>query len=204
VWRILLAVTLAAATSGTTRGVFRSEVSSPDGRLTLSIAQTPDGNLEWSVTAGRTRVIEASALGLLVDGQNLAHGASFRVPAGYRVDDSYPWRGGQSEIKYRSNGARIAATHEATKTAFTIDVQVSNNGAGVRFIVPGNGPRVPDAAMAFRIPAGTIVWSHGLRDHYEAVYDKTPVEQVAAGGAAGHLQAAGRRRLRRHSRIQPA
>ena len=33
----------------------------------------------------------------------------------------------------------------------------------------------------FTIPAGATVWSHGLRDHYESLYEKEEIESVAKG-----------------------
>ena len=154
-------------------------VSSPNRELTLAVVPV-EGRLTWSVRAGATAVIEPSALGILVDGVDLGHGATLGRVEGYRVDDSYPWRGIKSEIKYRANGTRIRATHPSSKTAFTVDVRVSNDAAAIRFLVPGRGLRVPDAAMRFVLPAGSTVWSHGLRDHYEAVYEKKPIEEVPA------------------------
>jgi alpha-glucosidase len=153
-------------------------LASPDKSLTVHITQEPE-RLMWSVTAGRTPVIEPSALGILIDGKDLGKGARIRGSEPYRVDDSFPWRGLKSEVKYRANGSRIRVSHPASQTEYTLDVRVSDDAVAVRHVVPGNGSRVPDAGMAFRIPAGATVWSHGLRDHYEALYEKKAIENVA-------------------------
>ncbi len=155
-------------------------VSSPDRSLALTVLPA-DGHLTWSVRAAQTVVIESSALGILVDGVDLGQGATLGRIESYRVDDSYPWRGIKSEIKYRANGVRIRAVHPSSRTDFTIDVRVSNDAAAIRFVVPGRGSRVPDAAMRFALPAGSTVWSHGLRDHYEAIYEKKLIAEVPAG-----------------------
>jgi alpha-glucosidase len=81
----------------------------------------------------------------------------------------------------RVKGTRLQLVHGATKIRYAIDVRVSDDAVGVRFNVPGKGLRVPDAGMTFRIPAGSTVWSHGLRDHYEAVYEKRRIEDVPDG-----------------------
>ena len=86
-----------------------------------------------------------------------------------------------SQAVNRANGARLDVRHAASNTTYTIDVRVSDDSAAVRYVVPGQGPRVPDAAMGFNVPAGTVVWSHGLGDHYEAVYEKRRVEDVPEG-----------------------
>ena len=69
-------------------------------------------------------------------------------------------------------------SHPATSTDYTIDVRVSNDAVAFRFVVPGTGARVPDAGVTFTIPAGAAVWSHGLRDHYEALYEKKSIEII--------------------------
>ena len=82
---------------------------------------------------------------------------------------------------FRAEGARVQVRHPDSQTDYTIDVRVADDGVALRFVVPGKGSRVPDAAMSFRIPAGATVWSHGLRDHYEALYEKKGIEQVPEG-----------------------
>ena len=155
-------------------------VASPDRSLALSIAPV-NGRLAWNVRFGATTILEPSALGLIVDGADLGDGAALGRVETYRVSDSFPWRGLKSEIKYRAQGARIRVTHTPSKTDYTIDVQVSNDAAAIRFVVPGTGNRVPDAGVHFQIPAGSMVWSHGLRDHYEALYEKKPIEALSDG-----------------------
>jgi alpha-glucosidase len=112
---------------------------------------------------------------------NLGDGAELGRVETYRVDQRYPWRGVHSEAVNRANGARVSVVHAASKTPYTIDLRVSDDAAAVRFVVPGRGVRVPDAAMAFRIPAGSTVWSHGLRDHYEAVCARRAIEEIPDG-----------------------
>jgi alpha-glucosidase len=154
-------------------------VTSPDRDLSLQVTQGSEG-LSWSVRADATPVIESSALGITVDGRDLGKAAILRGTQEYRINDSFPWRGATSEMKYRANGTRIRVSHTPSQTDYTIDVRVSDAAVAVRFVVPGSGSRVPDAGMAFTIPAGAMVWSHGLRDHYEAMYEKKAIEQVPA------------------------
>jgi alpha-glucosidase len=62
-----------------------------------------------------------------------------------------------------------------------VDVRASDDAVAFRVVVEGSGRRVPDAATSFRLPAGSILWSHGLRDHYEAVYERRLIEDVREG-----------------------
>lgn len=152
-------------------------LSGPGKQLAISVASVA-GRLTWSVTLAGKSVLEPSDLGLVIDGQDLGRGAVITRAENYRVDERYPWRGAHSEAVNRANGSRIRVRHDATKTMYTVDVRASDDSASVRFIVPGQGSRVPDAGMSFRLPAGSIVWSHGLGDHYEAVYDRRRIEDI--------------------------
>ncbi|MGB2714579.1 MAG: glycoside hydrolase family 97 catalytic domain-containing protein [Vicinamibacterales bacterium] len=153
------------------------QLSGPRKQLGIAVASVA-GRLTWSVTLAGKSVLEPSDLGLVLDGQDLGRGAVITRAENYRVDEKYPWRGAHSEAVNRANGTRIRVRHDASKTLYTIDVRASDDSASVRFIVPGQGSRVPDAGMSFRLPAGSIVWSHGLGDHYEAVYERRRIEDV--------------------------
>ena len=117
-------------------------ITSPDKNLVLAVI-TESGQLRWSVAAGRTAVIESSALGIVIDGNDLGKGAVIRGTESYRIDDSFPWRGATSEIKYRAAGTRINVNHPPSRTDYTIDVRVSNDCGGGAIRRPGTGSRVP-------------------------------------------------------------
>ena len=153
------------------------QLSSPRKHLAISIASI-GGRLTWSVTLGAHTVLEPSSLGILVDGKDLGDGAAIARTENYRVDEKYHWRGGHSEAVNRANGVRLRVRHSTTKTEYTVDARASDDSAALRFIVPGQGSRVPDAGMSFKLPAGSVVWSHGLGDHYEAVYESRRIENV--------------------------
>lgn len=154
-------------------------ISSPDGKVAFSLGAA--GALSFHIERTGSPVIEPSPLGIVVDGVNLGEGASIATVDRYKVDETYPWRGVHSRAVNRARGARFHLRHASSSTQYTLDVRVFDDAAAFRFVVPGSGKRIPDAAAAFKLPAGTIVWSHGLRDHYEAVYDKRSVDDVPDG-----------------------
>ena len=160
------------------------QLSAPRKQLGISVASVA-GRLTWTVTLTGKAVIEPSDLGIVVDGEDLGRGTVITRAENYRVDEKYPWRGVHSEAVNRANGARIQVRHSATKASYTVDVRASDDSAALRFIVPGRGSRVPDAGMSFKVPAGSIVWSHGLGDHYEAVYERRRIEEVPDADWAG-------------------
>jgi alpha-glucosidase len=156
-------------------------VASPDGKVRLNISVSGDRHLTWDVTIDERVVIEPSALGIVVDGVDLGHDVAFGKTDRYAIDERYPWRGVHAEAVNRARGIRLSVTHRDTGTSYVVDVRAFDDGVAFRHVVPGARRRVPDAATAFRLPRGTLVWSHGLRDHYEAVYDRRPVEAITDG-----------------------
>jgi alpha-glucosidase len=158
-------------------------VRSPNGRIALTVS-AGRGRLAWSVTFDGRPVVERSALGIRVDGADLGQGAAIARTDRYQLDERYAWRGVHAEAVNRANGARISATGGASGAAFTVDVRVFDDGVAFRHEVPGAGRRVPDAAAGFTLPRGAVVWFHGLRDHYEAVYERKAVEAIEPGAWA--------------------
>lgn len=154
---------------------------SPNGLLRVEISTADAGQLSFRISRDRKVVIESSPLGILVDRVDLGQGAAVRITERYSIDERYPWRGVHSEAVNRANGARLSIDHEKSGTKYVVDVRVFDDGVAFRHVVPGIGRRVPDAALSFRPPKGTLVWSHGLRDHYEAVYERRAVEDIKDG-----------------------
>jgi alpha-glucosidase len=160
------------------------ELLGPRRQLAASIASV-GGRLTWNVNLTGKTVIEPSHLGIVIDGHDLGQGAVITHVENYRVNERYPWRGVHSEAVNRAHGARLRVRHDATKSTYTVDARVSDDSVAFRFIVPGLGSRVPDAGMSFKLPPGSIVWSHGLGDHYEAVYERRRIDDVPDGDWAG-------------------
>ena len=171
----LVVTTLEAQPPGPVRETLRS----PDNSLAVTIAFGTDRRVVWSVALDGQPIINPSSLGIIVDGLDLGRESTLVGADRYRVDEKYPWRGAKSEAINRANGMRLVL--ERGSVRHTVDIRASNDAVAFRHVVPGTGKRVPDAASSFRFPAGSIVWSHGLRDHYEAVYERRQVELVPEG-----------------------
>jgi alpha-glucosidase len=154
-------------------------VVSPSRRVELIVDRGADGRLRWRVSLDRRPVVEPSRLGILLDGVDLGEGA---VPARverYRVKEDFPVRGVHARASVRGHGARVAC--DAGGTSFTLDLRALDDAVALRFQVPGAGTRIPDAASVFRLPAGSTVFYHGARDHYEGLYARHALEDVASG-----------------------
>jgi alpha-glucosidase len=160
-------------------------VESPNRSVAVAITvDIAAGQLTYKVTRDGTTVLEPSPVGIRVDGVDLGRGVTIGKSDTYRVDEKYPWRGVKSEVVNRANGARISVRHSSGQS-YTLDVRVFDGGVAFRHEVPGAGRRVPEAGSAFKLPAGSVVWTHGLRGHRRGVYERRKIEEVPSGEWAG-------------------
>jgi alpha-glucosidase len=158
-------------------------LESPDGAVRVTIG-VEGGRLEHTAARNGQTVVEPSPLGLEVDGVDLGNGVALGSVDRYRTDETYAWRGAHSSALDRSRGARVAVRHVQSGTPYTVDLRAFDDGIAFRFIVPGTAAqrRVPDAATAFVLPAGSTVWYHGLNaGHYEDLYARQTVDDVRSG-----------------------
>ncbi len=176
----LLAVgLLCAAAAADAAPLAEVTVVSPNRHVQLTVRAQGD-RLTHEVRLDGIAVVEPSDLGILVDRADLGKGAALAGVDRYRIDETYAWRGVHSRAVDRCNGARVTVRHAASRQAYTVDLRVFDDAAAFRFLVPGSGRRVPDAACSFRLPLGAAVWYHGARDHYEGVYARRLVRDVPA------------------------
>lgn len=180
-WRIGLAVLLAGALSTTVVSVAPLSLTSPDRKIALVIDVDTGGHLVWQATMAGTPVIETSALGIVVDGIDLGNGVEIQKTETYRIDEKYPWYGTHSTAVNKANGARVTIRHRETRSTYVVDARAANDAVAFRITVEGSGRRVPDAAATFRLPPESVIWSHGLRDHYEALYQARRVADLPEG-----------------------
>jgi len=156
-----------------------TRVASPDSRVVFTLGRRA-GGLYYGVSFGGRRVIDESRLSMTVDGVDLAQAEIGRVER-YHVKETYPTRGNHAVAVNEANGARIALRH-LSGAVLTLEVRASDDGAAFRFIIPGGAsPRVPDEATVFTVPAGSTVWRHEPRGHYEGSYTRTEAEQLEPG-----------------------
>jgi alpha-glucosidase len=179
--RAALVILLAALASEDVATQAPVALTSPDGTIALSIDTGGDGHLRWRATLAGKPVIEPSSLGIVVNGIDLGRRVEILKTERYRVDERYPWYGGHSEVSNRANGARVTVRSVPDATTYVVEARAADDAVAFRLIVEGTGRRVPEAAIGFRLPAGSVVWSHDLRDHYEGVYQRRHVEEFPAG-----------------------
>src|SRR5215470_2245709 len=157
-------------------------VASPDGRVRFEILPREQSRLSYRVTFRNRGVIEASSLGIVIDGVDLGQGVEIGKAERYRLDERYAWRGVHSEAVNRCNGAKLSLKRTKSGAGFTLDVRAFNDGVAFRFIVLGDEKqRVPDETTAFTLPAGSVVWYHDFEGHYEGMHTRKVIEEAQAG-----------------------
>jgi alpha-glucosidase len=138
------------------------------------------------VTFRGAPVLERSELQMTLDGGDITWGLLPGNVEEYEVDETYSTRGVHSRAVNRAHGARLHLQYDLKRARAgqppMLEVRVANDGVAFRFIVSGEDkPGVPDESTTFKIPAGSTVWSHELRGHYEAQHDKQDIATIAAG-----------------------
>jgi alpha-glucosidase len=162
------------------------QVVSPDGKVKLTVGSNPE-RLTWTVTRENTTVIEHSRLDMRVDGSDLSSGVIAGDQESYTIDETYPWHGVHSVAVNRCNGVKLSLTHDLSQTPYVLEIRAFNDGVAYRHIIPGGSGavRVPNEYSTFLLPAGTTVWYHDLRGHYEGAYNQQDIAEVKAGQWAG-------------------
>jgi alpha-glucosidase len=157
-------------------------IFSPDGKVQFRILVRGQTRLGWQVAFKNQPLIEASALGIIVDGVDLCSGIEAGRLERYRLNERYAWRGAHSEAINRCNGAKLSLKHAQSKAGYTLEVRVFNDGIAFRFIIPGDDkPRVPDESTDFKLPEGSGVWYHDFEGHYEGIHARKAIADVKAG-----------------------
>lgn len=146
-------------------------LKSPDGRVQIQIQSGE--RLSYTAKFRGQTVVEPSAMGINVDGDDLGQGAALAgQPKTEKINERYATRGVHTTAINHYHGAVISMTGGASKTAWQLEVRAYNDGVAYRYRVPGSGPRrIHGESSEWRLPVGTTFWhqSSGNRS-YEARY----------------------------------
>ena len=157
-------------------------VASPDGKIRFELLPREQARLSYRVTFRNRAVIEASPLGIVIDGVDLGRGVEVGKVERYRLNERYAWRGVHSKAVNRCDGAKLSIKHAESGAGFTLDVRAFNDGVAFRFVAPGDEkPRVPDETTAFKLPARSVAWYHDFEGHYEGMHARKEIADVKEG-----------------------
>ena len=111
----------------------------------------------------------------------LTRGVALAKSEPYRFNERYPVRGVHSEAINHGNGTSFEVTHASSRARYAVQTRAFNDCVAFRFLVFGEGQRIPDEATTFKIPAGSTVWFHDFEGHYEGVHQKREISVVKEG-----------------------
>jgi alpha-glucosidase len=158
-------------------------VASPDEQIQL-VVDNADARLQLAATSHGTKMIEASQLGIIVDGVRLSEGATIDAVERREYDETYPWRGVHATAVNRCRAAVLSLTHAASGAKWSLELRVFNDGFAFRHVVPvadAAKARIPDEDTTFVLPGDATAWFHDLEGHYETVHQSHRVDEIEAG-----------------------
>ena len=161
-------------------------LNSPGKQVTATVAIDSQGRLTFSVTRVGHAVLEPSALGITVEGQDLGVGVEIGRPESRKLQEQYVRRGVKSHGTNHCVAYELPITHKASDLQWTLEVRVFDDGVAYRYRVPGSGRRrVSGEATSWQFPKNTIVWLQNDTANYEGVYHRLRAENIPAE-ADGH------------------
>ena len=180
-------------------GAVRAEsVASPDGRVTVDVTVTADGEPRYVVRRGGEVVIEESRLGLVRAGGDFSRGLSLAAkgPA-QAVEEHYELPGSKRrENTYRAQ-RRVFELSAADGRRMQVVFQVSDGGVAFRYVFPtaeSQAQAVVEEATSFRFAPETKSWLQPMsvaktgwartNPSYEEYYEmERPVGEPSTFGA---------------------
>lgn len=154
-------------------------LKSPDGNVIFTVQ--PGARLTWWATFHGKRVVEPSALGISVNGDDLGKDVSLAGrPQLTEINETYRTRGVHDVAHNHCRAAILPLTGGDAKVSWRLDVHVFNDGVAYRYDVPGDGPRHIDGESSeWRLPVGTTIWHQSADNRsYEARYERDIVGQM--------------------------
>lgn len=158
-------VTLALAAAFCTQAQAQAQaatLSSPDGRIAVTVTAAPSGALTYAVAREGRPVILPSPLGLQLKGADLATGLALAATSPARpVRDRYQLATGKKrDIAYAAN-EQVYTVRNAQGQAMDVAFRVSNDGVAFRYLVRGGSlpsKQFVSEATGFHFDAAAKAW----------------------------------------------
>ena len=160
-------LTMAAFALAITASAETKTISSPDGKLVVSIS-TDEGRLTYSAVYDGVKVLEPSALGLNTDIGDYTKNLTLTATNEKPVNKTYSMTTVKmSDITYEANGIEMSFTAKGARMPMKLEMQVSNNNIAYRYWIDGsqdwgrNDPRrvtILSEASSFKFPSQTTTF----------------------------------------------
>jgi alpha-glucosidase len=169
-------------------------LASPKGGLEIAIYTGGGSQLQYDVSVKHSAVIETSSLGITIDGIDLGSGCVAGDPCLQTVLETYPTRGWHAKAVNHYNELKLPLSHEASGTAYELEIRAYEDGAAYRYVAPGKGIRtVHGEASSWRIPEGSGVWIFERNNDwklksYAGEFIKVDAQQLSTVSSQGPVQ----------------
>ncbi len=159
----------------------RVTLTSPDGQLTATIFRGPGDRLFYTLRTGNRVLLEASPMGITVDGKDLGSrllGLSL-TPARRIVDHVERLAGHRLGITDYQSSTLTIRRDDPADPELAIDLRLYNDGLAFRYQIPGQGPRLVSAeATAWQLPARSLLWYQNDVTTHRGIYRQQAIETL--------------------------
>lgn len=157
-------------------------VLSPNNSIRF-LVEVKNGSVSYSVDFNKIKVIEPSALGLLINGKLTGNEATIAKVTYYKLNDTYAYRGVHSVAINKCNAAKIFINGEAP---FILEVRIFNDGIAFRYLINNKDSAIIEKDNTeFVLPAASITWSQNNIKYYEGRYGNKMIDTVKTGELMG-------------------
>lgn len=181
---LFLLLVLAAVPGTSARAIVTQKVSSPDGRVTVSIG-TRGGRPVYTLQVGGRTVIRPSALGYALSEGDLSGG--FALAAATRRSEDYTWGevwGEEDSVRCHYNELSVTfRQRRGLRRQLQVVVRVFDDGIGFRYVIPRQigldsihvTDELTEIALAHDAEAWSIPSNHAA--YMEGIYRCGPVSR---------------------------
>jgi alpha-glucosidase len=153
----LLTLALLAGIPLTSSAADSVTLTSPDQSVTAKVSIQNNELIYQLQLAGRT-VVEASRLGVIVDGSDLGSGIK-DLKAGEITEHKEQYKLNGDESLLKSHDKRVTITAEREGEPLKLELRAFDGGLGFRYVIPGDAARkISGEASSWKLPAQTNVW----------------------------------------------
>ncbi|MFC1490784.1 glycoside hydrolase family 97 catalytic domain-containing protein [Candidatus Latescibacterota bacterium] len=154
-------------------------IASPDGNITVEIRTDSMGQLVWSTRRSGQPVLNASPLGLLVDGHNLGDSVTFGEPRSRTINEQYPVWGNHAIAINHCNEA-VIPVECGNGIKYELEVRAFNDGVAIRSRVDlGNSSHTITGEMtSWALPLDSQAWWARYDNSYERPCESGTIETI--------------------------
>lgn len=154
-------IALAGCTSGQLNNQQVAQLQSPDKSIEVNVYLSNSGEIQYEVLKSNERIIQPSALGVLMDGHDFTRGLKLgAVSKPELVTDRYETQNAKkSSIRYQANQLVISFLNE-NKQKMEVIFQISNDGVAFRYSFPwiANNETILGETTSFAFDESARAW----------------------------------------------